>query len=289
MVIFKKINDIQQFIADKRAGGASIGFIPTMGALHNGHISLVAQARKKGDFTVCSIFLNPTQFNNPEDLSKYPVSTDADILLLINAGCDVLFLPDTEEMYPGGSENIASYDFGALETILEGAKRPGHFKGVGQIVGRLLEIVRPDIMYLGQKDYQQVMIITRLKDLMPKTADGFNPATIRIERCPTMREPDGLAMSSRNRRLTEPQRTLAGVLYQCLVSIQAKQYNTSFSVVCKECEDILTAKGFVIDYIALADARNLDLLDNYSRNVPMVALIAASIGKIRLIDNLLLA
>ncbi len=288
MVIFKKTQDISEFLAGKRSGGARIGFIPTMGALHAGHISLISQAREKGYLTVCSIFLNPTQFNNPEDLKKYPVSTDSDIQLLISSQCDVLFLPDVEEVYPGGPDNVVSYGFGELEEILEGAKRPGHFKGVGQVVGRLLEIVEPDTIFLGQKDYQQVMIITALCRLMLQDTNGFRPSDIRIERCPTVREADGLAMSSRNRRLTEPQRAVAGTIYQCLVSIQAKQYNSRFETVKRECGEILASKGFVTDYIAIADARDLRLLEEYDKNIPMVALIAASIGKIRLIDNLLM-
>ncbi len=261
--------------------GQALGFIPTMGALHEGHISLVKQAKADGALAVCSIFVNPTQFNDKKDLEQYPVSTDADIELLTNAGCDALFLPDVEEIYPGGEQRNATYDFGYLDNILEGEKRPGHFKGVGQVVARLLEIVHPDSLYIGQKDYQQCMVI---KQLAGKT--GYDGLKINI--CPTVREADGLAMSSRNRRLTHPQRALAGVIYQCLVSIQTKQETDKFSIVKKECEDLLSAKGFETDYVALANADTLQQLDNYEPGTPMVALIAAKIGGIRLIDNLLL-
>jgi pantoate--beta-alanine ligase len=281
MVIFKNIYDIKQYISLKKATECKVGFVPTMGALHAGHISLIQKAKEDNTLSVCSIFINPTQFNDKKDLEKYPVSTEADIELLLNAGCDVLFLPSENEIYPDGEANFRTYDFGYLDTILEGAQRPGHFKGVGQVVGRLLEIVAPDNLYLGQKDYQQCMVIKKLAPMM-----GLDDLNVII--CPTAREADGLAMSSRNRRLTEPQRVVAAVIYQCLVSIQSKQTAGRFDIVKKECEDLLAAKGFVTEYVALADARDLTLLSGYKADVPMVALIAARIGEIRLIDNMLL-
>ncbi len=281
MVIFKEAAQLRNFLNIKVENNFNIGFIPTMGALHSGHISLINNARNEGMFTVCSIFLNPTQFNDKKDYEKYPVSTDADIEMLLQAGCDVLFLPSVDEMYPDGTDKMKTYDFGYLDTILEGANRPGHFKGVGQIVGRLLDIVRPHSLYLGQKDYQQCMVIKKLKEIL-----GLSALNIVIS--PTLREQDGLAMSSRNRRLTEPQRALAALLYQCLISIQTKKTAGDFSIVQKECNDLLTAKGFITEYVALADANDLRLLNNYENNTPMVALIAARIGEIRLIDNILL-
>lgn len=281
MIIFKRIGDIKEYVHKERAQGRQVGFVPTMGALHSGHLSLITAARDGGALVVCSIFVNPTQFNDKTDFEKYPISVDADIELLIQAGCDVLFLPSVAEMYPDGTDAMKTYDFGYLDTILEGAQRPGHFKGVGQVVARLLDIVRPDKLYLGQKDYQQCMVIRKLAELM-----GAGAPEIVI--CPTQREADGLAMSSRNRRLTEPQRILAGTIYQCLVSIESKQDTDSFSIVRKECKDILNAKGFVTEYVALADARDLTLLDDYKKDAPMVALIAAKIGDIRLIDNVVL-
>ena len=281
MIIFKAVGEMQELLEQKKASGSRIGFVPTMGALHHGHISLIELSKAAGLLTVCSIFVNPTQFNDKSDLEKYPISTEADIELLLNAGCDVLFLPDVAEIYPGGESTVAIYDFGYLETILEGAHRPGHFKGVGQVVGRLLDIVKPNTLFLGQKDYQQCMVITKLKGIL-----GLDSLEIAIGA--TVREPDGLAMSSRNRRLTDPQRALSGLLYQCLVSIQAKKDGGDFAVVKKECEDLLSAKGFETDYIALADATDLTLLTNYDGSRKMVALIAAKVGAIRLIDNLLL-
>jgi pantoate--beta-alanine ligase len=281
MVIFKKTEDAKKYISKFKAAGQKVGFVPTMGALHEGHISLIKKAKEAAQPVVCSIFVNPTQFNDKKDFEKYPISTEGDIEMLVNAGCDVLFLPSVEEIYPGGTAATRGYDFGYLDTILEGAQRPGHFRGVGQVVGRLLEIVEPQALYLGQKDYQQCMVITKLADMM-----GLKDLEVVI--CPTLREADGLAMSSRNRRLSEPQRAIAGCIYQCLVSIESKQGSADFSVVKKECEDLLKAKGFEPEYVALADANKLTLLDNYKKDTRMVALIAAKIGEIRLIDNILL-
>jgi pantoate--beta-alanine ligase len=282
MVIFKKVADIQPYIAQQKALGRSIGFVPTMGALHAGHRSLVEKAKAEGTLVVASIFVNPTQFNDKEDFVKYPVTTEADVAMLIDAGCDVLLLPSVDEMYPGGTENMPVFDFGYLETVLEGAQRPGHFKGVGQVVARLLDIVKPSRLYMGQKDYQQCMVVKNLLQQLPGGQD------IEMVICPIMREADGLAMSSRNRRLTETQRAVAGIIYQCLVSILSKNGNSDFAIVQRECEELLRDKGFDPEYISLADAATLQLLDNYSSGKEMVALVAARLGNVRLIDNMLL-
>jgi pantoate--beta-alanine ligase len=279
MVIFKRAADVQDYL---RLQERPSGFIPTMGALHAGHISLMRQARNEGYLAVCSIFVNPTQFNDREDFEKYPKSIDADIALLLEAGCDVLFMPDERDVYPHGSVMAAAYNFGRLEGLLEGEHRPGHFRGVGQVVGRLLEIIKPKRLYMGQKDYQQCLVIGKLIDMMGKSEE------IELKICPTVREEDGLAMSSRNRRLTEPQRALASVIYQCLVSIQTKAGNSQFPIVQKECLDLLSAKGFEPEYVALADGDTLEPLANYDTSKKQVALIAARIGKVRLIDNMLI-
>ncbi|MCB9045514.1 MAG: pantoate--beta-alanine ligase [Chitinophagales bacterium] len=282
MVIFKKAEDINAYLLNIRQKGASLGFIPTMGALHKGHISLVEQAHKNGDITVVSIFVNPTQFNDKNDFDNYPSAITEDKMLLEAAGCDIVFIPSVAEVYPESYAKTPVYDFGYLDTILEGAHRPGHFKGVGQVVARLLEIVKPDNLYLGQKDFQQCMVI---KDLAKQIPQLHN---MHVKICPTLREPDGLAMSSRNRRLTEPERAVANLLYQCLVSIQTKAGLQPFSVVRKECIEILADKGLKPEYVALADASNLALLDEYDTERQMVALIAAFVGDVRLIDNMLL-
>lgn len=279
MVIFKQEKELKEYL-DKAS--KKIGFIPTMGALHRGHTSLIHRAKDDGLMTVCSIFVNPTQFNDPEDFKKYPVSLEADIELLVEANCDVLFLPDVATVYPNGTEVAAAYDFGELENILEGAHRPGHFRGVGQVVARLIELVEPDFLYLGQKDYQQCMIIGRLIELM----GSENKVILRV--CATVREEDGLAMSSRNRRLSEAQRSLSAMIYQCLVSIETKAGIAPFELVQKECIELLEKKGFRPEYVALADAETLGALSDYDNSRQMVALIAAWIGKIRLIDNMVL-
>lgn len=280
MFIFKKVRELDEYLSARRAEGHKIGFAPTMGALHQGHVSLLSRAAADGMLTVCSIFVNPTQFNDKNDFAKYPTSTEADIEMLLQAGCDVLFLPDAAEVYPDGENSATTYDFGYLDTVLEGAKRPGHFKGVGQVVARLLAIVQPHKLYMGQKDYQQCMVVSKLLQLTGSKTE--------MVICPIVREQDGLAMSSRNRRLTDPQRALAGIIYQCLVSIQAKQATDSFALAKKECEDLMVAKGLAPEYISLANADDLTLLAEYTPGAVMVALIAARIGEVRLIDNILL-
>lgn len=279
MLLFKRAKHLADFIAEKKGPHLKIGFVPTMGALHEGHLSLIRQSEQENEITICSIFVNPTQFNNPEDLAKYPRLIDEDINLLNTTSCAALFLPSVEEMYPDGirPEHL---DLGYLETILEGRYRPGHFQGVAQIVGKFLEIIRPDNLYIGQKDYQQCKVIEHL------VKAKHYPASLHI--CPTLREPDGLAMSSRNRRLTESQRAVAGLIYQCLVSIQAQNNKKSFTIVRKECEELLHRKGFITDYVEIADADTLELLADYHPGRPVVALIAAGLGPVRLIDNLVL-
>lgn len=281
MVIFKRVADLRKYLLTQAISKPRMGFVPTMGALHQGHISLINRSKSEQDITVCCIFLNPTQFNNKSDYDKYPVSTEQDIEMLLTAGCDVLFLPAVEDIYPNGTDNMPEYDFGYLDTILEGEKRPGHFRGVGQVVARLLDIVAPNTLYLGQKDYQQCMVISKLKEILQ--LDKLD-----IQIVPTYREPDGLAMSSRNRRLTDANRQRASVIYQCLVSIQAKNGTDSFTRVARECTELLTKKGFETEYVSLADARNLEILKDYETGRPMVALIAAWLGGIRLIDNMVL-
>jgi pantoate--beta-alanine ligase len=279
MVIFKKAADLQDYLQRQ---DRPIGFIPTMGALHAGHISLMHAAQTDGCLTVCSVFVNPTQFNDREDFEKYPKSTEADIALLLEAGCDVLFLPEEQEVYPHGTVMATAYHFGRLEELLEGAHRPGHFRGVGQVVGRLLEIVQPKSIYLGQKDYQQCLVIKKLIELMGKQDE------IELKIGQTVREADGLAMSSRNRRLSDPQRSLASVIYQCLVSIQSKVGNAAWPIVQRECNDLLESKGFEPEYVALAKADDLEPLAEFNNSEKMVSLIAARLGKVRLIDNMIL-
>ncbi len=282
MIIFKTKNELQEYLHVQRSQNKKIGFIPTMGALHDGHISLIINAKKDKMLTICSIFVNPAQFNDKDDFDKYPSTLGADIALLDMADCAILYLPSVAEIYPDGVDKAVSYNFGKLETVLEGAKRPGHFNGVGKVVGILLETIMPDALYMGNKDYQQCLIV---KDLCRQMNLSDH---IKFVFCPTSREADGLAMSSRNRRLTEPQRAIAGIIYQCLISIQSKYSSGgNFAIVQKECIDLLRAKGFEVDYISLSDANTLEELTQYDPNKKMIALIAAKIGNVRLIDNMM--
>src|SRR5438270_8267338 len=201
MIIFKRAVDLEHYLFEQKRSGRNIGFVPTMGALHKGHLSLISRAGKSG-LVVCSIFVNPTQFNDPEDFKNYPVNIENDMELLVQSGCDVLFLPSVEEIYPAGFSK-KHYDLGPIEFVLEGAHRPGHFQGVCQVVDRLLQIVQPDDLFTGQKDYQQCMVIRKLISLVGME-DRVNLVVV-----PTVREKDGLAMSSRNLRLNEEQRKKA--------------------------------------------------------------------------------
>lgn len=280
MFVFKKVSDLTNYLDQARATGKEIGFVPTMGALHQGHIALIDAAAAGTDLVVCSIFVNPAQFNEPEDLKKYPRPIEQDLALLEAAGCAAVFLPSIEEVYPAGLPVIADLDIGYLDTVLEGSARPGHFQGVVAVVRRLLSIVQPGKLYLGQKDVQQCMVIKQLVAVEHIPVD--------LEVVPTRREADGLAMSSRNTRLTEPQRVIAGVIYQCLVSIQVKQHTLPFSVVQKECTELLEKKGFKVDYLLLADAGTLELLADFDAGREMVAVVAVYLGEVRLIDNLVL-
>jgi pantoate--beta-alanine ligase len=211
MIIFKYASQLAGYLQQQKTAGKVIGFVPTMGALHNGHIALVDQSKKEASLTICSIFVNPTQFNNPNDYQLYPNTIEADIAKLEAAGCDVLFLPAIAEMYPRGTAGLEQYDLGYLETLLEGKYRPGHFQGVCQVMFRLLTMVQPDKLFMGQKDYQQCMVVNRLLQLMQSGT--------RLITCPTLREPDGLAMSSRNMRLTAEDRQKATTIYKCLTPL----------------------------------------------------------------------
>lgn len=263
-----------------QANGIKIGFVPTMGALHPGHVSLIAEAKKNSGTVVSSIFVNPTQFNDTKDFEKYPNTIEQDIYLLEKAGCDVLFLPSVKEMYPEGLSTTKQYDLGYLETVLDGAYRPEHFQGVCRVVEKLLTIVHPDKLFLGQKDYQQCLVIKKLSALME--------ADMEIVICPTLREADGLAMSSRNLRLTDADRKKAPLIYETLQFIQQNIRPGYLNDLKERAANYLTAEGFKVDYIEIADASTLALMETWDGKTPLVALAAAFIGEVRLIDNLLL-
>ena len=280
MLIFKHINDISNHFTALQTNGIKIGFVPTMGALHPGHVSLIAEAKKNSGTVVSSIFVNPTQFNDTKDFEKYPNTIEQDIYLLEKAGCDTLFLPSVKEMYPEGLSTTKQYDLGYLETVLDGAYRPEHFQGVCRVVEKLLTIVHPDKLFLGQKDYQQCLVIKKLSALME--------ADMEIVICPTLREADGLAMSSRNLRLTDADRKKAPLIYETLQFIQQNIRPDYLNDLKERAANYLTAEGFKVDYIEIADASTLALMETWDGKTPLVALAAAFIGEVRLIDNLLL-
>jgi len=282
MILLKKAADLHNWLEIQQKKGKRIGFVPTMGALHAGHISLIEASQKSNSITVCSLFINPAQFNDPSDFDKYPTTVEKDIYQLEAIDCDVLFLPSVKEIYPDATSTKTKYDLGYLDTILEGKYRPGHFQGVCKAVHRLLEIVKPDRLYLGQKDYQQCMVIKKLIGLIGMSG------VIEVVISPTLREADGLAMSSRNLRLLKNERRKATAIFHSLNMIKQNFQKENFSALKNKAELLLAENGFTTDYIEIADAGNLQLVDNRDGKQKLVALIAASLNEVRLIDNMLL-
>lgn len=277
MRVFKEIKPIKAFLKDKW-NIIPIGLVPTMGALHAGHLSLIRASKAENQLTICSIFVNPTQFNNAKDLEKYPRDLDRDLNLLEDAGCDIVFAPERIEMYQNTSS--IKFDFGQLDKILEGKFRPGHFSGVALVVSKLFHIIQPTIAYFGQKDFQQFMIIEKLVDELK-----FD---IQLKRMPVFREQDGLAMSSRNMRLNKLERQKAIVLYESLnaaknLLAQGEPLLRAKELVKHKWESMADVK---LDYFELADSENLNLLEAVTGK--SVLLIAGFVGEVRLIDNLLL-
>lgn len=279
MIIYKKASELWAYLQQQKSLQQTIGFVPTMGALHAGHLSLIKLSAQQNAITVCSIFVNPTQFNNPDDLKHYPVTIEKDIEQLIKAGCQVLFLPTVAEIYPANYKPIY-YNIGKLESMLEGQYRPGHFQGVCQVMDRLLHMVDPDNLYLGQKDYQQCMVIQKLITLINKQD------TILLTIAPTQREASGLAMSSRNMRLSEAELQKASTIFQSLTYIKEQLFKNPLSVLQTQATHQLQQQGFMVDYVTIADGHTLESAED--TNGKRVALVAATLGNIRLIDNLIL-
>ncbi len=285
MIIVKTRKKLAEIIHNKRAENAAIGFIPTMGALHEGHLQLLKKGIQNNLTTVCSIFINPTQFNEKSDFDKYPVTIESDIYLLETAGCNILFLPSVEEMYPPNEINNLQVNLGNLDNILEGKYRPGHFDGVCQIVHKLLQTVQPDVLFLGQKDYQQCMVIQK----MIQQADfAIIP---RVEIVPTIRETSGLAMSSRNKRLSDTDVQNATAIYKAMSYIQDSYSKVPYDELMNFASDMLKLAGFQpIDYCTIADAVSLEPVTNPATyHDKMVVLMAAYLNGVRLIDNILLS
>jgi pantoate--beta-alanine ligase len=274
--IFTTKESLTQYLGELRSYGKSLGFVPTMGALHQGHISLLMQSQQQTDVSVCSIFVNPTQFNDPKDLEKYPRPIGLDIQKLEEVGCDVLFNPEVKEMYAGNEQ--WHLNLGELEHLLEGKFRPGHYQGVTQVVFKLFDIVKPDLAFFGQKDYQQVLVIQKMVDLLH--------LPVKIVMCPILRETDGLAMSSRNIHLSADDRLHALVLSRTLNWLKQNFDNGQTASLTKQCEDMIKAEpGVQLEYFEIADGKNLHNANQDSKQI--VALVAAKVGNTRLIDNMI--
>jgi pantoate--beta-alanine ligase len=274
MYIFKTIRDLKTYLSDKTA----IGFVPTMGALHQGHISLMRQCMKESKTSVCSIFVNPTQFNSKEDYEQYPITLKDDILLLEQSGCEVLFIPSVEEIYPDGIKQINSLDLGNIAMDLEGKMRPGHYDGVAAVVARLIDIVVPDKMYMGLKDFQQILVVKKMAAL--------KSLRVEIVPCETIREESGLAMSSRNRRLSESARERAIEISKVLFAIRDGLKNKSIHQLINEGGQQLSKVAEKVEYLEVRDAANLEVPSETT--TVRVVLVAAWIDGVRLIDNILL-
>ena len=278
MKIYKTKSELKEFLSKVKINNKSIGFVPTMGALHEGHLSLVEKAKKKNDITVVSIFVNPTQFDNKEDLVKYPKTFDNDVMLLESVACDVLFFPSVEEMY---SKNIESerFNFDGLEHQMEGEFRDGHFNGVGTIVKTLFEIVEPDIAYFGKKDFQQLQIIKKMVEI--------HALPVKVKGCDIYREKDGLAMSSRNTRLTKEHRELAPFIYKTLKKAKKKFITKNGSEVTEWVQKQFKKQPLLeLEYFTIADEKTLTTINKKESNQIYRAFIAVFAGEIRLIDNI---
>jgi pantoate--beta-alanine ligase len=280
MEIFKKIAPLKAFLKGIRKSEKTIGLVPTMGALHEGHLALIKASKAQNSVTVATIYINPTQFNNPADLEKYPKSLNEDVDKLEKVGCDVVFVPDNAEMYE--SVTNLKFDFGPLGTVMEGEFRPGHFSGVALIVSKLFNIVQPDNAYFGQKDWQQFAIIRQIANELK-----FD---LTLHSVPTLRESDGLAMSSRNLRLNAQQRRNANVFYKALLDARKNlQHGKNVSEVKHLVSEIVAkAEDVRLEYFEVADSKNLNVLEFVNGTEKPILCIAGYVGDVRLIDNMFL-
>lgn len=280
MDIIYDIPSVKSKLKYYKTQGLKIGLVPTMGALHKGHISLIEKSLQETDITCCSIFVNPTQFNNNQDLQRYPRPLEKDLQLLSESGCHIAFIPDDKEIYP--FQPTLKLNFGLLETVMEGLYRPGHFNGVGIIVSKLFNIIQPDNAYFGQKDLQQYLIIKKLV-----TDLSFD---LKLSSVPIQRDPDGLAMSSRNARLSDEQRKIAPKIYEGLrYGKELLLKGISIELVKKEVEIFFNShESISLEYFEVVDGESLQPLTYFSKDKPVAICIAAFLGDVRLIDNLLL-
>ncbi|MEN0005419.1 MAG: pantoate--beta-alanine ligase [Bacteroidota bacterium] len=278
MLLFKKTAALQAYLQQIKTSHQQIGFVPTMGALHKGHLALLKTAIQDSDITICSIFVNPTQFNEPSDLEAYPRTPGKDIEQLEKVGCDILFMPTVEEVYPPETKTQVSINFQGLDEVMEGKFRPGHFQGVAQVVKRLLDLTKADKLFMGQKDYQQTCIIGHMLDTLAL------PTQLIV--CPTLRETDGLALSSRNVRLSPNGRAIAPQLYQCLKTVKEHLATHPIEEAVQAGKEILAAHPIELEYLEVAHPKTLQAIQD--REQQAVICLAAWIDGVRLIDNVLL-
>jgi len=278
--VITNASEITAWSSLQKSKGLTVGFVPTMGALHAGHVSLVKEAKKINNKVVVSIFVNPTQFNDKKDLEKYPRTLENDILLLKPQKVDVIFAPDADEIYPNGDTEGADIDLGGLDTYMEGAFRPGHFKGVAQVVKRLLDIVKPDHLYMGQKDFQQFTIIQHMLSSLE--------INTKLVVCPIKREANGLAMSSRNERLSRNTRDMASIIYKVLKSAKRQMATKSPEQIIKFAMSKLVVHPIVPEYFAIVDGNLLTPVNDFGSHEYVVACVAVWADGVRLIDNLIM-
>lgn len=279
LTVFEKISALKAELKKMKLQGKTIGFVPTMGALHAGHLALVKRAKQECDIAVCSIFVNPTQFNNPQDLERYPRTLSTDCDLLNTVACDYVFAPEVAEMYP--STHQMKFNFGDLEQVLEGKFRPGHFNGVGIVVSKLFHIVEPDKAYFGQKDLQQCAVVARL------VQELTFPLELII--CPTLREADGLAMSSRNKNLSAEERAKAPLIYNIMSQATDMLHNGVSIAHVKDfvAESFKKEPAFNLEYFEMVNRYSLQNIGTLEPDKSALV-IAAFLGKTRLIDNFIL-
>ena len=277
MKIVKGINELKGYLVDSKRNGKRIGLVPTMGALHKGHLSLVERCVRENDICVVSVFVNPTQFNDKHDLETYPRTLEADCALLESAGCDFVFAPSVEEMYP--EPDTRTFDFGTVMQVMEGAKRPGHFNGVAQVVSKLFYIVEPDNAYFGEKDFQQIAVIRAMVKQLQ--------IPVQINACPIVREADGLALSSRNTRLTPALRQKAPLIARTLQESKALAATKSVREVIDYVVSTLNADpDLEVEYYEIVDGDSLVSIQDWKDTSYAVGCVTVYCGEVRLIDNI---
>ena len=277
MKIYTSIKELQSDVLDLRSREISIGFVPTMGALHKGHLSLLQRSKDENDISLCSIFVNPIQFNNKQDLEKYPRTLEEDCRKLEQAGCDIVFAPSVDEMYP--EEVKMQYDFGHLDKVMEGKHRPGHFNGMAVVVKKLFDICIPHRAYFGEKDFQQLMIVRELVKM--------NKIPVTVIGCAIIREDDGLAMSSRNTRLSPHERSIAPEIYKTLLWMRHQAEQRTVEEILQQARQKLASHPEIkIEYIEIVDEETLLPVSDWNSSGNIRSLIALFLGEVRLIDNM---